>query len=60
MENARAVFAAALNNLYPTDGKIYAAAVARVIDVQRKAGLIAADKQFPPEQGFTNQFVQGG
>jgi hypothetical protein len=30
-----------------------------VIDVQRQAGLIAADKEFPPEQVFTNEYVQG-
>ena len=57
------VFAAALDqhkaDLYPADGKIDPASVARVVDVQRKAGLIAADKEFPVEQVFTNEFVQG-
>jgi NitT/TauT family transport system substrate-binding protein len=57
------VFAAALDkykaDLYPSDGLLNADSVARVIDVQRKAGLIPAGKNVTPEQVFTNQYVQG-
>ena len=57
------VFVAAIDqykaDLYPSDGLLNAESVARVIDVQRQAGLIAADKEFPPEQVFTNEYVQG-
>ena len=57
------VFVAAIDqykaDLYPADGRLNAESVARVIDVQRQAGLIAADKEFPPEQVFTNEYVQG-
>lgn len=56
------VFVAAIDaykaDLYPSDGLVNADAVARVIDVQRKAGLIASDKEFPPESVFTNEYVQ--
>ncbi len=59
----REVFAAALDrhkaDLYPADGLLNAESVARVIDVQRKAGLMAAGKEFPPERVFTNQYVEG-
>jgi len=56
------VFATALDNhkadLYPSDGAINSESVARVIDVQRKAGLIAEGKELAPDQVFTNQFVE--
>ena len=59
----REVFAAALDrhkaDLYPADGLLNAESVARVIDVQRKAGLMAPGKEFPPERVFTNQYVEG-
>lgn len=60
---SEAIFADALDqhkaDLYPTDGMITAEAVQRVIDVQRKAGLIAGDKTFAPDLVFTNTFIQG-
>ena len=62
--NKAEVFAATLDaykaDLYPGDGRIDAEAVARVIDVQRKAGLIAEGKEFTPETVFTNRYVEGG
>ena len=62
--NKAEVFAATLDaykaDLYPSDGRIDAEAVARVIDVQRKAGLIAEGKEFAPETVFTNRYVEGG
>ncbi len=62
--NKADVFAATLDaykaDLYPSDGKIDSEAVARVIDVQRKAGLIADGKEFAPETVFTNRYVEGG
>ncbi|HSH78521.1 MAG TPA: hypothetical protein VLA19_08320, partial [Herpetosiphonaceae bacterium] len=62
--NKADVFAATLDaykaDLYPSDGKIDSEAVARVIDVQRKAGLIAEGKEFAPETVFTNRYVEGG
>lgn len=57
------VFAGALDkykaDLYPTDGLLQTDSVARVIDVQRKAGLIPTGKDLQPEKVFTNQYVQG-
>lgn len=58
------VFASALDkykaDLYPSDGLLQTDSVARVIDVQRKAGLIPAGKELSPDTVFTNQYVQGG
>ena len=57
------VFAAALDkykaDLYPTDGLLNPESVARVVDVQRKAGLIPEGEEFAPDQVFTNEYVEG-